>query len=57
MEDLPIRMPNEREFSLPGNGIIVTGTLLGSDLGINTPLKLMPANKKIKLTEYSPGAG
>ena len=48
-EDLPIRMPIDRVFSLPGKGIIVTGTLLGSDLGINTPLKLMPANKKIKL--------
>ena len=50
-EGLPIRIPIDRVFSLPGKGIIVTGTLLGSDLEINTPLKLMPSNKKIKLKE------
>jgi len=48
-EDLPIRLPIDRVFSLPGKGIIVTGTLLGSALEINTQLKLMPANKQIKL--------
>lgn len=48
-EGLPIRMPIDRVFSLPGKGIIVTGTLLGSDLEINSPLKLMPSNKQIKL--------
>ena len=48
-EGLPVRVPIDRVFSLPGKGIIVTGTLLGSDLEINTPLRLMPANKKIKI--------
>jgi len=48
-EGLPVRVPIDRVFSLPGKGTIVTGTLLGSDLEINTQLRLMPANKKIKI--------
>lgn len=42
-------LPVDRIFSLPGSGTIVTGTLLGNDLALDTDMVLQPLGRDVSI--------